>query len=102
MSFSQLNLLYTVVLSLLIEIVLKKKRKKEEEKIVLKLQIVGLIICLKTGIICRALCNVKNKDYHNTNKSTNYTCSLQVLQQYNQVQSTSHLIDLSPLQDCTI
>ena len=89
MSFSQLNLLYTVVLSLLIEIVLK-------------LQIVGLIICLKTGIICRALCNVKNKDYHNTNKSTNYTCSLQVLQQYNQVQSTSHLIDLSPLQDCTI
>ena len=61
MSFSQLNLLYTVVLSLLIEIVLKKKRKKEEEKIVLKLQIVGLIICLKTGIICRALCNVKIK-----------------------------------------
>jgi len=60
MSFSQLNLLYTVVLSLLIEIVLKKKRKKEEE-IVLKLQIVGLIICLKTGIICRALCNVKIK-----------------------------------------
>ena len=99
MSFSQLNLLYTVVLSLLIEIVLKKK---EGKKIVLKLQIVGLVICLKTGIICRALCNVKNKDYHNTNKSTNYTCSLQVLQQYNQVQSTSHLIDLSPLQDCTI
>ena len=76
MSFSQLNLLYTVVLSLFIEIVLKKK---EGKKIVLKLQIVGLVICLKTGIICRALCNVKNKDYHNTNKSTNYTCSLQVL-----------------------